>query len=346
MSRAASRCNRPTAMALLTLLIVLPAFARAQQALPPPIEPGRGTIKSNDGQPMVGSMSNSTLEPITFKTLGSDNQPPGPAYESNVSFIDSAVPMTQIRLLFDANYDDRRPTRAEFLFPKSGTPGSPGWLKPEDRVDWQQLTTYAEFAYENLYSGFLEIPTKWVNPDINDNNVGLGDVNLGVKMTVMQTAGLTTAVQLRATIPTRVGPGLSSDHYSIEPGFLFYLRPIPWMAFEGEVRYSASLSGSDYAGDFVRYGLGVSFLERDYNDFWAAPVFELVGWSILSGQEMVPDSGSYTVRSAAGDTIVNAMAGVRFGFGDNGDIYTGCGHSLTSDAWAQFFWRVEFRVRF
>ena len=44
---------------------------------------------------------------------------------TNVSFLDSAVPFSHLRLRFDANYRDSRPTRAEFLYPKGGLPFSP-----------------------------------------------------------------------------------------------------------------------------------------------------------------------------------------------------------------------------
>ena len=51
--------------------------------------------------------------PQTNQVIGaSADQNPIPDCESVVSFIDSAVPWTQVRLLFDANYRDHRPTRA------------------------------------------------------------------------------------------------------------------------------------------------------------------------------------------------------------------------------------------
>jgi len=107
------------------------------------------------------------------------------------------------------------------------------------------------------------------------------------------------------------------------------------------------LGGRDFAGDVVRYGLGLSFGERNYDGTWFTPVVEAVGWTVLGGKEMVvfPD-GSGVVRGAGGETIVNGMAGVRFGFGDGGDVYVGYGHSLTGDRWQQQLWRLEFRVRF
>jgi hypothetical protein len=287
-----------------------------------------------------------TIMPQT--TQAAQNQSPAaPDCDSAVSFIDSAVPQSQVKLLFQANYDDRRPSRNEYLFPKSGVPGSPGWWIPERRVDWQDLTSYIEVAFLSQMSAFVEISTRWVNPDINPNDWGLGDFNFGVKWAFISTGGLSATLQLRGTVPTRGGPGLGTSHYSLEPGFLFYLRPIQWMALEGEARYWVPINGSDFSGDLARYGLGFSFGERNYSDFWFTPVVELIGWTMLGGKEMVtfPD-GTGAIHGTSGETVVNAMAGVRFGWGDNGDIYIGYGRSLTGDAWQHDLWRIEFRVRF
>jgi hypothetical protein len=358
-------------LSALTLALTLPSTAVQAQALAPspsPMGVPQPAMSQQDTSPSqssgiplgkvetdrlpgsiagVGGMSSATDRPINS---GNGSQV-DPEYvvlplETYVSFIDSAVPVTQSRLLFDADYDDRRPTRNNYYFPKSGTPGSPGWQSVEDRVDWQQLTGYFEFAYDHVFSGFMELPAKWINPDINQNNFGLGDINLGAKATIVQSAGMWAALQLRATIPTRAGAGLSADQYSVEPGLLCLLKPINWLTIESELRYWVPIGGSDYAGDYIRYGVGVSFLERSYTDFWFTPVFEFISWSILNGKELVPLPDGSGVRNTGGQEIVNAIAGIRFGFGDNGDIYTGVGHSVTGDAWMEYFWRVEFRIRF
>src|SRR5207248_6321693 len=40
--------------------------------------------------------------------------------ESSVGYIDSAVPRTQFRLRYDSAYDNNRPDRAAFFYPKCG----------------------------------------------------------------------------------------------------------------------------------------------------------------------------------------------------------------------------------
>src|SRR5688572_3480078 len=57
---------------------------------------------------------------------------------TNVSFIDSAFPVTNYRLRFDAMYNANRPTRAEFIWAKPGlpAPGGPGVPLPETTLDY------------------------------------------------------------------------------------------------------------------------------------------------------------------------------------------------------------------
>jgi hypothetical protein len=111
------------ALGLLAVTAVLAAPAAQAQTNTPGMMPGMGSMTPITSQ-YVANQQNAQ-EPS-----------PGPDNDSAVSYLNSAVPMSQVRLLFDANYDDRRPTRNEYLFPKSGAPGYPGWYVPEKRVDW------------------------------------------------------------------------------------------------------------------------------------------------------------------------------------------------------------------
>jgi hypothetical protein len=76
-------------------------------------------------------------------------------------------------------------------------------------------------------------------------------------------------------------------------------------------------------------------------------VVELVGWTVLSGKELVPPAPPpLAIKDASGDTILNAKFGVRLGLGDWGDMYAGYGRALTGDTWYKDIWRVEFRLFF
>jgi hypothetical protein len=297
--------------------------------------------------PGMGSMN--TASPQQISSAGTNPQTAtnsAPEYESVVSFIDSAVPMSQVKLLIDANYGDRQPTRAAYLFPKSGLPGSPGWQTPETNVDWQLLTSYIEVAYQGIFSGFLQLPTMWVNPQVNDNAWGMADIQAGLKVALLSGTGFTSSFEVRGTIPTRTGPGLSTYHYSVEPGLLFYLQPSELITVEGELRYWIPIDGTDFAGDIARYGIGISLGQRSYDAMWCTPVIEVIGWTVLGGEEMVSMPDGFFVQSARGETIVNGIAGLRFGLGDSADIYVGYGRAFSGDAWQRDLWRLEFRMRF
>ncbi|HYV37250.1 MAG TPA: hypothetical protein VE988_16200, partial [Gemmataceae bacterium] len=300
MSGGKLRWLRLCALTVMAAAILAPVFVNAQGGIPGGGAPG--TI------PGMGGMTSASSQPINYGGAPgqSPDAAPAPDYESVVSFIDSAIPMSQVKMIIDGNYGDHRPTRAEYLFPKSGVPGNPGWYTPEKNVDWQELRSYVEMAYKNVFSAFLELPTRWVNPDVNPNEWGMTDIQGGVKVALLNSPGMATTFELRGTFPTRTGPGLSTSHYSVEPGLLFFLRPLDWLAVEGELRYWKPINGTDFAGDLARYGLGFSIGERKYDDsFWFTPVVEIIGWTAINGKEMVPMPDGPVIRGIAGETIVN-----------------------------------------
>src|SRR5437660_1132068 len=74
----------------------------------------------------------------------------------NVGYVDSALPVTQFRLRYDAAFDDNRLYRAEFFYPKPGAfrtappplndPHAPGGADLVQSVDYQDVSAYVELA--------------------------------------------------------------------------------------------------------------------------------------------------------------------------------------------------------
>jgi hypothetical protein len=119
-----------------------------------------------------------------------------------------------------------------------------------------------------------------------------------------------------------------------------------WL-LEGELRYWVPVGGGDFAGDIVRYGVGLSYGRRSPDDCWLTPVAEVVGWTALSGRDLVARSPtSFAVEDAAGQTIVNFKFGLRLGLGELADVYAGYGRALTGNTWYKDTVRVEFRLFF
>lgn len=261
-------------------------------------------------------------------------------------YIDSAIIRSQIRLRYDAAYDNNRPDRAEFFYAKCGcNPGGRGPIKPETRVDYQDINAYIEIAASNWLSGFVEVPVRFLNPDMNDNTAGLSDITAGLRVGLIANSSQAYTFQLRAFAPTGDDDrGLGTGHASLEPAFLVFQKLTDRLYVEGELRDWIPIGGTDFAGNVIRYGIGTAYNvapcpERQF----IAPVLEFVGWSVLGGKQTVFPPG--IIEGASGDTIVNAKLGIRAGTFTN-SIYVGYGRALTGDVWYKDLFRIEYRRAF
>ena len=142
--------------------------------------------------------------------------------------------------------------------------------------------------------------------------------------------------------------GLGNGHATAQPGFLTNWRPLEhWQVIvEGEVSCWVPIDASSYGGQMMVYGVGVSYGEKPPDQFWAAPVAECTGWTVLRGKEQVVYSPQTSFSAHAGsDTIINGNLGVRAGFGQMGDVFVGYSRPFTGDVWWKEMWRVELRWR-
>jgi hypothetical protein len=267
--------------------------------------------------------------------------------DSRDGYIDGAIPGNQFRLRFDASYDDNRPNRAEFFYPKPA-PRGPGLPLPEPRVDFQDLSAYLEAGASDRLSGFVEVPWRFLNPEVNTDHNGLGDMNAGFKYAFLRDRDLVASFQFRTWIPTGDSHrGLGNDHVSLEPELLLWMAVTDRCGLESELRYWAPIGGTDFAGDIVRYGVGVHYDLPRVANVQLSPTATLVGWTVLGGKVgFSRPSGLPTVEDAAGETIVNFKVGVRAGFERWGDAFVGYGHALTGDRWYADTIRLEWRLTF
>ena len=314
---------------------------------------------------------------------------PDVAFAAPGGYIDNAIPRTRFTFRFDAAYDNPTPDRAEFFYAKCGCfrgidPDAPGPQPDnpvgdrvvESGVDYQELWFNMEYALmDQRASAFVEIPVRFINPEINDNEAGLGDINFGLKYALIADADQFVTMQVRVYSPTGdAGDGLGTDHFSIEPALL-YLRRLDrdWSIF-GELRYWIPVDGSDgpvipgggnvdFDSNVLRYGVGLAYnlIDNPCQGYQVAPVVELVGWHVFDGfASSSPDGSAANFMLESGEaSIVNSKVGVRFTFGDTssanfagygGDqsLYVGWGHALTNDddAWYRDVLRMEYRVNF
>jgi hypothetical protein len=263
---------------------------------------------------------------------------------SNVGIIDPALPMTMLRLRFDDAFHNPRPSRAEFIQAKPAFLGGRGQPLAETNLAYQELETYVEYAWVPFFSTFVGAPYRWINPDINANSSGYGDMTYGFKMCTWNSESIMATLQFRLYNPTG-GTGLGTGHWSAEPALTGAYQITEQFLLEGEARYWVPLGGSDFAGDVVRYGLGLSYGQRTASGFWYCPVVEGVGWSVLGGKALAASSPTnFYVQDAHGQTIFNGYLGLRLGLGSHLDSYLGYGRCFTGDTWQRDFARFEVRL--
>jgi hypothetical protein len=260
--------------------------------------------------------------------------------ESSVGYIDDAIPTTQVRFRSDFAYGVNEPDRAEFFWP--GPSGPP---LGERKVDFQELSAYLEWAATSSFSAFLEVPVRFVNPEVNANAGGLSDIIAGFKWALVAEEKRYFTFELKAFTPSGDGNlGLGTNHFSLEPALLFNQRLTDRILLEAEFHDWIPIATPSFAGQVLRYGVGLSYDTHPCTKVRVSPVAEFVGWTVLSGEESLPIVDIPV--NAAGDTIVNAKLGVRTVFGDNREFYVGYGRALTGDVWYKDILRLEYRRTF
>ncbi len=308
------------------------------------------------------------------KTPPPVNKPPieikrPPIDASMVGYIDNAIVGSEVRIRFDAAFNDAFPDRAEFVYAKCGcyryagldphAPG-PGPGIPNN-VNYQTLSFMGEYAVNRRFSAFVEIPFRWIQPQgiaagsptpapAFPNGAGISDVQAGLKFAMLASSRHYLTAQLLSYFPSGDSrSGLGTHHYSLEPALLYYQRLSDRFAIEGELGGWLPIGGSSgvgtnssqgFAGNLFFYGIGPSYTLINGERFRLAPVIELVGWNVTGGLQ------TGTPSSASGINIVNLKIGARMGFGVHSSLYVGYGKALTSADWYNQIVRVEYRYSF
>jgi hypothetical protein len=285
------------------------------------------------------------------------------ADRSAVGYIDPAIPRTQIRVRYDDALHDPRPDRAEFLYAKFGFFATPASLTiagvppdphakgphgPDGDVNFQELSTYLEAALDPRFSIFVDLPVRFVNPNGLARREGFSDMSAGFKYAFLYQENQVATFQFRTYAPTGDSAlWLGNNHVTLEPGLLLYRGLTDRLSFEGELKDWIPIGGSNFAGNIVNYGAGVSYRLFDWGKGHVSPVAEFVGWTVLNGKESVVFSRTHVqVQEAGGDTIVNAKVGARLWFGPHNDLYVGYGRALTGPVWYKDIFRLEYRLGF
>jgi hypothetical protein len=287
---------------------------------------------------------------------------------SMVGYITDATIESQVRIRFDAGFNNDVPDRAEFFYAQCGCngpgapgPGAPGAGDLATNLKFQQLTIDAQYAASGRVAVFASIPARFVQPqtflgqtfkpplrNTFVNASGLGDIHMGVKAAIVATDDATLTAQVQGDSKTgNAKEGLGTDHWSIETALLFNQRLSDRLAIESQFGDWHPIGGStakgvSYAGDVLFYGIGPSFQLVDTGHLAFAPVVELVGWHVLGGLQQAAG----TLGPADGTNIVNLKFGARTTFDNRSSFYVGYGHALTAAVWYSDIVRLEYRYSF
>ena len=297
---------------------------------------------------------------------------------SMVGYIDDPIIGSQVRLRFDAGFNDPYPDRDEFFYGKCGCyrgipagnpasdPNAPGPGPGIARnLDFQQLYLFGEYAPLRRFSAFFELPFRWIQPSFVGgtgsfpNQGGVSDVSLGIKVGLVDSESSAVTFQFKSYLPSGdASRGLGTNHSSIEPSLLFYHSLSPRWTIEGQLgdwhpidgsRGVPTVGSSSFAGDVFIYGLGVSAQVYHNATLSIAPVVELVGWQLLGGFQTQIEPPSPTGGPAApqdGTSIVNAKFGARTTIHGHSSVYIGYGRAVTDAAWYKNLLRAEYRYVF
>jgi len=297
---------------------------------------------------------------------------------SMVGYIDDPIIGSQVRLRFDAGFNDPFPDRAEFFYGKCGCyrglpasspasdPHAPGPAPGVARnLNFQQLYLFGEYAPFHRLSAFFELPFRWIQPKFVEgtgsfpNHGGVSDVSLGVKLGVVDTERSSVTFQFKSYLPSGdASRGLGTNHSSIEPSLLFYHSLSSRWTAEGQLGYWHPIDGSrgvptvgssSFAGSIFIYGAGISAQVYRNNAISLAPIVELFGWHLLGGFQTQLEPPGPVLGAAAqqdGTNIVNAKFGVRTTIHNHNSVYVGYGRAVTDAAWYRNLVRAEYRYVF
>jgi hypothetical protein len=291
-----------------------------------------------------------------------------PIESSMVGYIENAIVGSEVRVRFDAAFNDAFPDRAEFIYAKCGCYRNPGGGDPfapgpgpgvPKYVNFQTLSFMGEYALFPRLSAFVQIPIRWLQPEgvkpappptqAFPSSSGIGDVEAGMKFAVRASPNGYVTAQLKGYFPSGdPRKGLGTNHYSLEPSLLYFRKFSERFEMEGELGGWLPIGGSagvptsspsGFAGNIFFYGIGPSYRVIDGERFKLSPVIELVGWTVTGGEQTGP-------ADASGTNIVNIKLGARMSFLSRNSIYVGYGRALTSADWYDDIVRVEYRRTF
>jgi len=337
-------------------------------------------------QPSVDSGFSSSFDDTDFSTGLATNFGGGGATSSAYAapgYIEIAPIGTRVRVRYDNMQGANAPARAGFLYPTPrqlaggfiGGPGIDYFDLAANEIDLQVLSTYAEFAFHDRFSIFVDVPIRWIGPyrDVGgihepnngDQDRGVGDISAGFRWGLINCPDEHLTLQVRTTAPTgdplrTLGTGNTTIDIAllydqqINDRTWFYAELNDWQTLDAvtliDTGAATDPSLLNQNANILRLGAGLGYDLLNWgtrcNQRKLTGLFECVLWTVLDGVD-VPINATTTddLVDARGDTIINGKYGVRYTHG-NSSIYVGYGHNWTSDRCYSDLLRLEWMQNF
>ena len=206
----------------------------------------------------------------------------GQAHLGNAPFfVDTTQPFGNVRARLHAGNDLTRPDQSEVFWANIGGKGPP---LPEASVDFQEFRFLFETGGEDFSLG-TELPIRIVDPVLNQNTAGFGDMSLTMKTRLINGKYWQLTQIFRTYMNTGSGSrGIGTGHVSMEPGILTRFKWSDITYLHNMLEFRFPIAGDPLAGgELIRYGFGVSHLWYDTDTIAIIPTLELVGLSFLRG---------------------------------------------------------------
>jgi len=256
-----------------------------------------------------------------------------------LSEIPASQPFNNIRLRSDFQYGWQFPNRAEYLW--AGP--SKGPRIPETLLDLQEYSVLMEAGTESFSVG-TELPLLWLNPSLNPNTSGFGDMSTTTKLVVLNGRSLQLTQLTRIHMPTgQASSGRGNGHVSMEPGLIARYTRDDRTMFHGMMTFLFPIGGDpNFSGEILNYSFGFARVWYDSDQFAIIPTIESINWAVLSGAKGIEQN------KISGDYISNLHPGIRFVFDRGGDLGLfeaglGTGFSLTNNHFYESLIRFDLR---
>ncbi len=281
---------------------------------------------------------------------------PDPCYDpkwiplaDSAFFVESARPVTQQRVRWDAGLGMIFADRAEYFWARAdGSGRGPSPIAPSRggrSLDYHELSLYTETS-SGKFSAFINQPYRSVDPSDAAHGAGFAAMDIGTKTLLFDCELLQIAFQFRTYMPMgNTTKGLGNGHISLEPSLIVGLSLSPDTYFQGQIAEWIPLAGnSTYEGAILHYHLSINRVWfRALPDVPLIFTFELNGWSFQDGAYTDPTLGT---QSASGTTYLSFGPGLRTSVCDKIDFGVGTAFAITEDHFAETLVRSEFRWRF